>query len=103
MAAANANYLIADRQGSIIAAANALGSTTGTYTYDPYGVPAAWTTPPFGYTGQLALPQAKLWFYKARVYDPVAGRFLQTDPVGYDDNNRAGRLNLDIWLSGVSA
>ena len=24
------------------------------------------------------------YYYKARVYDPAAGRFLQTDPIGYD-------------------
>ncbi len=30
------------------------------------------------------LPEAQLYFYKARVYDPIAGRFLQTDPIGYE-------------------
>jgi uncharacterized protein RhaS with RHS repeats len=32
------------------------------------------------------LSEAKLYHYKARVYDPVLGRFLQTDPVGYQDD-----------------
>jgi RHS repeat-associated protein len=59
---------------------------TGAFTYDPYGNPSSWTVPAFGYTGQLALPQAQLWHYKARAYDPVAGRFLQTDPVGYQSD-----------------
>lgn len=26
-----------------------------------------------------------MWYYKARVYSPTLGRFLQTDPVGYED------------------
>jgi hypothetical protein len=29
------------------------------------------------------IPEAQLFYYKARVYDAVMGRFLQTDPVGY--------------------
>jgi uncharacterized protein RhaS with RHS repeats len=32
------------------------------------------------------LPEIKLYHYKARVYDPATGRFLQTDPVGYQDD-----------------
>ncbi|MEJ1962108.1 MAG: RHS repeat-associated core domain-containing protein [Gammaproteobacteria bacterium] len=31
----------------------------------------------------MVLPEAKLYHYKARVYDPTLGRFLHTDPVGY--------------------
>ena len=37
----------------------------------------------------MVVPEAKLYSYKARVYDPGLGRFLQTDPIGY-----AGDLNL---------
>jgi len=85
------NWLIADRQGSIIATTNASGTAT-TYGYDPYGVPREWTgqggimISRFGYTGQAVLPELRLYHYKARVYDPVIGRFLQTDPVGYRDD-----------------
>ena len=31
------------------------------------------------------LPDLDLYHYKARMYDPDLGRFLQTDPIGYDD------------------
>jgi len=85
MAAANASYMIADRQGSIIATTNTAGTPAATYTYDPYGNPSTWSVPTFGYTGQIALQGTGLWYYKARVYDPLKGHFLQTDPVGYKD------------------
>ena len=40
-------------------------------------------TPIFRYTGQAALSAVGLYYYKARIYDPKLGRFLQTDPLGY--------------------
>lgn len=82
------NWLHTDQQGSVIAASNGAGSAT-TYSYDPNGTPASWgTSPPtpiFRYTGQVMLPTVKLYYYKARIYAPTIGRFLQTDPIGYKD------------------
>jgi RHS repeat-associated protein len=99
VASSSAQYLIADRQGSVAGVANASGAVTANYPYDPYGVPMAWGTigsaPRFRYTGQIAIPEAQLYYYKARVYDPVAGRFLQTDPVGDKDD-----LNLYEYVKG---
>jgi RHS repeat-associated protein len=39
---------------------------------------------PFMYTGQAYEEQTGLYYYHARFYSPRIGRFLQTDPVGYD-------------------
>jgi RHS repeat-associated protein len=84
-----ANWLHTDQQGSTVAVSNSGGAAT-IYAYSPSGEPAGgWgssaATPIFRYTGQAALPQMGLYYYKARMYDPVLGRFLQTDPVGYKD------------------
>jgi RHS repeat-associated protein len=37
----------------------------------------------FKYTGQLAVPELGLYYYKSRFYAPRIGRFLQPDPAGY--------------------
>lgn len=77
-------WLHADGQGSIVAQSNASGVMTQVYAYGAYGEPQAWGASRFQYTGQIALPELQLYYYKARVYDAIAGRFLQTDPTGYD-------------------
>jgi RHS repeat-associated protein len=78
-------WLHADERGSIVAVSDSGGNGTE-YTYGPYGEPASWPGSRFRYTGQIALPELQLYHYKARVYDPVLGRFLQTDPIGYKDD-----------------
>src|SRR5579859_1058298 len=79
------SWLHADRQGSIIATSNATGAVT-TYSFGPYGETSSWGPMRFAYTGQIALPEAQLYHDKARVYDPMMGRFLQTDPIGQQDD-----------------
>jgi RHS repeat-associated protein len=74
-------FLHKDNQGSVIAWSNAASATP--ISYGAYGEPTSWTGSRFSYTGQIILGELKLYHYKARVYDPSSGRFLQTDPVGY--------------------
>jgi RHS repeat-associated protein len=54
-------------------------------TYDEYGIPGSANQGRFGYTGQAWIAELGMYYYKARIYSPTMGRFLQTDPIGYDD------------------
>ncbi|KQY91781.1 hypothetical protein ASD21_15840, partial [Caulobacter sp. Root1455] len=78
-------YLLSDAQGSIVSVTDAAGAAITTNTYDEYGLPNAGNQGRFQYTGQIWLPEVGLYHYKARAYSPTLGRFLQTDPTGYDD------------------
>jgi len=81
---AQPKWFAQDRLGSVISVSDATGAVTP-MTYGPYGEPQSWAGSRFRYTGQMAIPEAQLYHYRARAYDPVMGRFLQTDPIGYDD------------------
>jgi RHS repeat-associated protein len=77
-------YLHTDHQGSIVANSGASGASQ-INTYDEYGIPGAGNSGRFQYTGQAWLPELGMYYYKARIYSPTLGRFMQTDPIGYAD------------------
>ena len=81
----NAYYLYTDRLGSVTMRANKNAGNATIRTFDEYGVANASLASRFGYTGQAWVPEAGLYYYKARMYSPTLGRFMQTDPIGYAD------------------
>lgn len=81
----NARMLYADERGSIVYTAGSSGGNPSINTYDAYGIPAAGNTGRFQYTGQAWIPELGMYYYKARMYSPTLGRFMQTDPIGYAD------------------
>ncbi len=95
-AAGTRTYVHTNRQGSVVTMSNASGAPAeGPYAYDAYGTctvsgaPCAMptsTTIPFRYTGRYLDAETGLYYYRARYYSSVHGRFLQTDPVGYEDD-----------------
>ncbi|MEM8988203.1 MAG: RHS repeat-associated core domain-containing protein, partial [Pseudomonadota bacterium] len=57
------------------------------FRYSPYGESGTEGDLgfPFRFTGQKLDPETGLYYYKARYYSTETGRFLQTDPIGYED------------------
>src|SRR5574337_516917 len=84
---------------SVEAITDGAGAVVERYAYDAYGLPSisdgsgvavppnAWGTPhsaignPWMFTGRQFDEETGIYFYLARYYDPVKGRFLQRDPV----------------------
>lgn len=82
---ANRRWLHSDERGSIVVLSDVAGSAIAVNKYDEFGIPAPTNIGRFGYTGQTWLPELGMSYYKARIYSPTLGRFMQTDPIGYDD------------------
>ncbi|MFN4358659.1 RHS repeat domain-containing protein [Sphingopyxis alaskensis] len=78
-------FLMADERGSVVSITDSANATIHINAYDEYGIPAPGNLGRFGYTGQTWLPEVGMWYYKARIYSPTLGRFMQTDPIGYSD------------------
>jgi RHS repeat-associated protein len=94
-AAGARTYFHTDRLGSVIATSgDGAVKVDGPYTYDPYGrvcggngtstCNLATGGPPFKFTGRRLDPETGLYYYRARYYSYDLGRFMQTDPIGYE-------------------
>lgn len=78
-------WLMQDERQSVISITDGAANALITNTYDEYGQPSGGNSGRFQYTGQMWLPQAQLYHYRARAYAPQLGRFMQADPIGYGD------------------
>jgi RHS repeat-associated protein len=74
----------ADGLGSITSLTDSTGNVAASYVYDSFGKLTASTgsiTNPFQYTAREFDSETGLYYYRARNYDPNAGRFLSEDPI----------------------
>jgi RHS repeat-associated protein len=81
-------YYHADGLGSITELTKSNGSAVNTYTYAAFGGDSPANTEtvanPFHFTAREYDPETKLYYYRARYYDPLWGRFLSEDPIEFD-------------------
>lgn len=76
-------YYQADHLGSVTHLTGEQGEVVASYDYDPFGriVRHEGTIAnPFAFTGREFDRETGLYYYRARYYDPVLGRFLSPDP-----------------------
>jgi RHS repeat-associated protein len=85
VAPTDARHLYSDARGSIVLAATYTGATTVKNSFDEFGGAGASNDGLFQYTGQAWISELGMYYYKARMYSPPLGRFLQVDPIGYRD------------------
>jgi RHS repeat-associated protein len=74
-----------DALGSTIALVDSSGNLQTSYTYDPYGGTSVTGTAngnEFQYTGREN-EGTGLYFYRARYYSSLLGRFISEDPLGF--------------------
>ena len=82
----NTYYYHRDGLGSVVNLTDSNGYIAKTYTYKSFGEINSETgsvVQPFAFTGREYDPESGLYFYRARYYDPRAGRFLTKDPIGF--------------------
>jgi RHS repeat-associated protein len=95
-------YVHTNSIGSVTAITDQDGNLVERVSYDTFGMPTFtdYQTDPQNPTvvsdsligndilfqGRRYDEETNLYYYRARYYDPIMGRFLQTDPMGYKDS-----------------
>ncbi len=86
----------ANSLGSVVREVDA-GSVKATYVYDSFGQIITQTGArqgPYGFQGREYDSESNLYYFRARYYDPRAGRFVSEDPIGF-----RGGFNLFAFVS----
>ena len=76
----------ADGLGSIIDLTDINGTVVQSYVYNSFGnieQQVGNVVNPYTYTGREIDTETGLYFYRARYYDSIMGRFINEDPIGF--------------------
>ncbi len=99
------NYFYhADGLGSIVAISDSNKAFVQRYTYESFGMLTA-SNPafenPYTFTSREYDRETGLYYYRARYYDAMEGRFISKDPIGFE----GGDVNLYryVWGSPVNS
>ncbi|MFH1776669.1 MAG: RHS repeat-associated core domain-containing protein [Candidatus Omnitrophota bacterium] len=90
-------YYHYDGLGSVTEITDATGNVVEKYEYDAFGntiirdasgkiLYVSAIGNPYRFTGRRIDSETGLYYYRARMYSPELGRFLQVDPIGYFDS-----------------
>ena len=85
----NAHYYLPNHRGDTLLVLSGTGTEECRIRYDAFGNVKEQTgtfSPTYTFSTKEFLPDAKLYLYAYRVYDPIAGRWTQRDPIDYQDS-----------------
>jgi RHS repeat-associated protein len=86
--ASGVTWLAGDHLGSTSLATSSAGAKVSEERYLPYGGTRSGSAPTdYQFTGQRNDTSTGLYYYGARYYDPVTGRFVSADTVGFEPGN----------------
>jgi RHS repeat-associated protein len=88
ISATNVLWPLTDNQGTIRDIINNAGAVQNHITYNSFGRIISQTNPNvytrFNYTGREFDGETGLYYYRSRYYDPVVGRFIGEDAIGFN-------------------
>ncbi len=86
---AKAIFYVSNHRGDTMLVLAENGNIESQIRYDAFGNVKSQTgnfTPTYTFSTKEYLSDAKLYLYAYRVYDPIAGRWTQRDPIDYQDS-----------------